>query len=92
MSLRSEFPVLDRIVLPLAETQAGVGDSLIIDGQRASSARVTLDGIDIRDDYIGESYGVVTSGSREALYRATGIDTDQIVNAAMLALELSSGA
>jgi pyruvate dehydrogenase E1 component len=29
------------------------------------------------------------SGSREALYRATGIDTDQIVNAAMLALELA---
>ena len=29
------------------------------------------------------------SGSREALYRATGIDTDRIVNAAMLALELA---
>ncbi len=29
------------------------------------------------------------SGSREALYRATGIDTDSIVNAGMLALELA---
>lgn len=30
------------------------------------------------------------SGSRDALYHATGIDADQIVNAAMLALELAS--
>jgi pyruvate dehydrogenase E1 component len=30
------------------------------------------------------------SGSRDALYHATGIDADQIVNAAMLALELGS--
>ena len=29
------------------------------------------------------------SGSRDALYHATGIDADQIVNAAMLALELA---
>jgi pyruvate dehydrogenase E1 component len=31
------------------------------------------------------------SGSRAALYETTGIDTNQIVNAAMLALELGSG-
>jgi pyruvate dehydrogenase E1 component len=30
------------------------------------------------------------SGSRVDLYKATGIDSDQIVNAAMLALELST--
>jgi pyruvate dehydrogenase complex dehydrogenase (E1) component len=29
------------------------------------------------------------SGSRAALYHATGIDVDQIVNAGMLALELA---
>lgn len=49
------LPVLDRIVLPLATTEAGVGDALIIDGQRASSVRVTLDGIDIRDNYIRDN-------------------------------------
>jgi hypothetical protein len=46
------LPALDRLVMPLAETQAGVGDAMIINGQRASTAQVTLDGIDIRDDFI----------------------------------------
>jgi hypothetical protein len=46
------LPALDRIVLPLALTQAGVENDLVINGQRASGVRVTLDGIDIRDNFI----------------------------------------
>ena len=51
--------------------------------------------------FLGSVYGVPVvplgvdqfgqSGSRDALYQSTGIDTGQIVNAALLALELAEG-
>jgi L-cysteate sulfo-lyase len=43
--------------------------------------RITAADIDIRDDYIGESYGIVTSGGREALdllARTEGIMLDPV--------------
>ena len=49
------LPVLDRQALPLAKTQAGVSDAGVVNGQRSSSVSVTLDGIDIRDNYIRDN-------------------------------------
>src|SRR5262245_6224693 len=46
------LPIIDRTVLPLAATQAGVSGAGVINGQRSSSVDVTLDGINIRDNYI----------------------------------------
>src|SRR5262245_13055485 len=49
------LPVLDRYPLALIQTQAGVtnsGGTIVINGQRTSSANVTLDGVNIQDNYI----------------------------------------
>ncbi len=53
------LPVLDRQTLLLTRTQAGVntsGDTTVINGQRTSSTNVTLDGINIQDNYIRDSF------------------------------------
>lgn len=50
--------------------------------------RITSADIDIRDDYIGEGYGVVTPGSREALAlfaRTEGIMLDPVYTAKAMA-------
>src|SRR5262249_12387406 len=49
------LPTIDRIVVPVAETQAGVGGAGVINGQRSSSVDVTLDGINIRDNFIRDN-------------------------------------
>ncbi|HYR91195.1 MAG TPA: TonB-dependent receptor [Terriglobia bacterium] len=49
------LPVLDRLALPLAQTQAGVSGAGVVNGQRSSSVNVTLDGISIRDNYIRDN-------------------------------------
>lgn len=49
------LPLIDRIALPLARTQPGVTDTGNINGQRSSSVNVTLDGINIRDNYIRDN-------------------------------------
>jgi hypothetical protein len=49
------LPIVDRIALPLVRTQPGITDDGIINGQRSSSVNVTLDGINIRDNYLRNS-------------------------------------
>jgi hypothetical protein len=54
----AQLPALDRNVLPLIQTQAGVNVSdlaIAINGLRTSSANVTLDGINIQDNYIRDN-------------------------------------
>lgn len=52
----ARLPMLDRNVLALINTQAGVGYSgrgaTVINGMHASFANVTLDGINVQDNYI----------------------------------------
>ena len=75
------------VLIPIRERQAPIVS--IQDG--ASHAMSFLGGVfgvpivPLGVDEFGQS------GSREALYRQTGIDADQIVNAAMLALDLKAG-
>jgi pyruvate dehydrogenase E1 component len=74
-------------------------ETLIPADERRSPFVTIQDGASHSLSFLGSVWGVPVvplgvdefgqSGSREALYRATGIDTDQIVNAAMLALELA---
>jgi hypothetical protein len=52
------LPVLDRYPLSLITTQAGVSAGAgptVIDGQRTSSSTVTVDGINIQDNYIRDN-------------------------------------
>ena len=49
------LPILSRVVLPIAETQAGVAANGVINGQRTSGVSVTLDGINIRDNFIRDN-------------------------------------
>jgi hypothetical protein len=49
------LPALNRLPMNLISTQAGVSGG-VINGQRASSVNVTLDGININDNYIRESF------------------------------------
>jgi hypothetical protein len=54
-----KLPALMRSPLGLLSIQAGVSNGagpVVINGQRASSVSVTLDGIDIRDNYIRTSF------------------------------------
>src|SRR5579871_5094082 len=52
----ARLPVLDRDVVSLISTQPGVADNgsgeTVINGQRSSFSNVTLDGINIQDNYI----------------------------------------
>jgi pyruvate dehydrogenase E1 component len=74
-------------------------ESLIPAGERRAPIVTVQDGASHSMAFLGSVWGVPVvplgvdefgqSGSRAELYRATGIDADQIVNAAMLALELT---
>ena len=73
--------------------------TLIPESERHAPIVTIQDGASHAMSYLGSIYGVPVvplgvdefgqSGSRQDLYRTTGIDTDQIVNASMLALELA---
>ncbi len=75
--------------------------TLIPSEERRAPLVTVQDGASHSLAFLGSIYGVPVvplgvdqfgqSGSREALYKTTGIDTDQIVNAALLALELAGG-
>jgi pyruvate dehydrogenase E1 component len=77
--LATLFPMEERRT-PLVTVQDGASHSLAFLGSVYGVPVVPL-GV----DQFGQS------GSRAALYQATGIDTNEIVNAAMLALELAQG-
>jgi pyruvate dehydrogenase E1 component len=77
--LETLFPVDERRA-PIVTVQDGASHSLAFLGSVYGVPVVPL-GV----DQFGQS------GSRAALYKTTGIDTDQIVNAAMLALDLAEG-
>ena len=73
-------------------------ESLIPSGERRAPIVTVQDGASHSMGFLGSVWGVPVvplgvdefgqSGSRADLYHATGIDADQIVNAAMLALDL----
>ncbi len=52
----ARLPILDRDVVSLISTQPGVADNgngeTVIDGQRSSFSNVTLDGINVQDNFI----------------------------------------
>jgi pyruvate dehydrogenase E1 component len=74
-------------------------ETLIPAGERRAPIVTIQDGASHSLSFLGSIWGVPVvplgvdefgqSGSRAALYHATGIDVDQIVNAGMLALELA---
>jgi len=74
-------------------------ETLIPSDERRAPIVTIQDGASHSLAFLGSAWGVPVvplgvdefgqSGSRQALYQKTGIDTDQIVNAAMLALELA---
>jgi pyruvate dehydrogenase E1 component len=74
-------------------------ETLIPAGERKAPIVTIQDGASHSLAFLGSAWGVPVvplgvdefgqSGSRQDLYHKTGIDTDQIVNAAMLALELA---
>ncbi|MGI8477161.1 MAG: 1-deoxy-D-xylulose-5-phosphate synthase N-terminal domain-containing protein [Thermomicrobiales bacterium] len=76
-------------------------ETLIPAGERRAPMVTVQDGASHSLAFLGSIWGVPVvplgvdefgqSGSREALYGATGIDVDHIVNAAMLALEIAQG-
>ena len=76
-------------------------ETLLPPEERRAPVVTVQDGASHSLAFLGSVYGVPVvplgvdqfgqSGSREALYRHTGIDTGQIVNAGMLALELAEG-
>jgi pyruvate dehydrogenase E1 component len=82
-----------------APLQLGHIAMLIPESERKAPIVTIQDGASHAMSYMGSIYGVPVvplgvdefgqSGLREDLYRKTGIDTDQIVNAAMLALDLA---
>lgn len=75
--------------------------TLIPEEERRAPIVTIQDGASHSLAFLGSIFGVPVvplgvdefgqSGSRQALYQATGIDTDQIVNAGLLALELAAG-
>lgn len=81
-----------------AELDLGHLATLIRPDERRAPIVTIQDGASHALAYLGSIYGVPVvplgvdefgqSGTREDLYRKTGIDTDEIVNAALLALEL----
>lgn len=74
-------------------------ETLIPRSERRAPIVTVIDGASHSMSFLGSVYGVPVvplgvdefgqSGTREDLYRKTGISTDDIVNAAMLALDLS---
>ena len=90
-----------RALLKDAYAQPGLGhlERLIPAGECRAPIVTVQDGASHSLAFLGSVWGVPVvplgvdefgqSGSRADLYRATGIDADQIVNAAMLALELA---
>jgi pyruvate dehydrogenase E1 component len=74
-------------------------ETLVPAGERRAPIVTIQDGASHSLTFLGSVFGVPVvplgvdefgqSGTRQELYHATGIDTDQIVNAAMLALELA---
>jgi pyruvate dehydrogenase E1 component len=92
-----------RMQLSDAATPLDLGhlETLIPVDERRAPLVTIQDGASHSLSFLGSVWGVPVvplgvdefgqSGSREALYHATGIDSDQIVNAAMLALELAQG-
>jgi pyruvate dehydrogenase E1 component len=74
-------------------------ETLIPAGERRAPMVTIQDGASHSLTFLGSAFGVPVvplgvdefgqSGTRQELYHATGIDTAQIVNAAMLALELA---
>jgi pyruvate dehydrogenase E1 component len=90
-----------RALLETAHGQPGLGhlERLIPADERRAPIVTVQDGASHSLAFLGSVWGVPVvplgvdefgqSGSRADLYRATGINADQIVNAAMLALELA---
>ena len=82
-----------------AKLDLGHLENLIPADERRAPIVTIQDGASHSLSFLGSAWGVPVvplgvdefgqSGTREALYHKVGIDTDQIVNAAMLALELS---
>jgi pyruvate dehydrogenase E1 component len=76
-------------------------ETLLPREERRAPLVTIIDGASHSLSFLGSVYGVPVvplgvdefgqSGSRAALYHKTGIDADQIVNAALLALELAEG-
>ena len=74
-------------------------ETLIPKTERRAPIVSVIDGASHSMSFLGSVYGVPVvplgvdefgqSGSREALYRKTGISTDDIINASMLALDLA---
>lgn len=84
-----------------ADVDLGHVETLIPADERRAPMVTIQDGASHSLAFLGSIYGVPNvplgvdefgqSGSRAALYHATGIDADAITNAAMLALELAQG-
>jgi hypothetical protein len=63
-----KLPLLDRTVIDIAQTQAGVvnaspisnGTDVVVNGLRSTYLNVTLDGINIQDNYLRENGGGFT--------------------------------
>ncbi|PWT98709.1 MAG: hypothetical protein C5B51_28600 [Terriglobia bacterium] len=63
-----KLPLLDRTVIDIAQTQAGVvnaspisnGTDVVVNGLRSTYLNVTLDGINIQDNYLRENSGDFT--------------------------------
>ena len=93
-----------RALLKNAATRPDLGhlETLIPPSERRAPIVTVQDGASHSLAFLGSIWGAPVvplgvdefgqSGTRADLYRATGIDADQIVNAAMLALELAEGA
>ena len=100
--LYAEVRTSRRAQLERAHAQPGLGhlESLIPVDERLAPMVTVQDGASHSLAFLGSVWGVPVvplgvdefgqSGSRAELYRATGIDADQIINAAMLALELAN--
>jgi pyruvate dehydrogenase E1 component len=82
-----------------APLRLGHVETLLPREERRAPIVTVIDGASHSLAFLGSVYGVPVvplgvdefgqSGSRAALYHKTGIDVDQIVNAALLALELA---
>ena len=87
--------------MPARDADLGHLATLIPADERRAPIVTVQDGASHALAFLGSIYGVPVvplgvdefgqSGSRAELYDNTGIDADQIVNAAMLALELAEG-
>ncbi len=101
--LFAELRAARRAQLKDARTTLNLGhvETLLPADERRAPIVTVQDGASHSLSFLGSIYGVPVvplgvdefgqSGSRADLYHKTGIDADQIVNAAMLALELAEG-